>query len=45
LNTVHVPAAAFGPAIADLLIGVIERNPDLPTEILLPFELKIRQPA
>ena len=45
LNTVHVPAAAFGPAIADLLVGVIERHPDLPAEVLLPFELKIRQPA
>ncbi len=45
LNTVAVPTASFGPAVADLLAGVIEKHPDLSAEVLLPFELRIRQPA
>lgn len=45
LNTVRVTTASFGPAVANLLSGVIENRPDLLREILLPFELKIRQTA
>jgi LacI family transcriptional regulator len=45
LNTVHVPATAFGPAIADLLVKITEHHAHTPREVLLPFELNIRRPA
>ena len=45
LNTVHVPATAFGPAIADLLVKITKHHAHTPREVLLPFELNIRRPA
>jgi LacI family transcriptional regulator len=45
LNTVHVPAASFGTAVTELLSGASEGRSCTQKEILLPFELKIRQTA